>query len=146
LWLPSEPCAFERIRDLAFRTHPDQNDLSGYRQWFYDIYSQQLAQPAASEWAKESCRDILDIWIYTQAIHVGKKELVKGKSQGRFTLQDFDQWTERIGREKFEYLFRSSLRIIASVYVQFLIKIAGPFFILLQRDYKMVPGFEVPPH
>jgi hypothetical protein len=38
-------------------------------------------------WAKESRRDVLDIWLCTQAIHVGK-ELEKGKTSGRFTLQN----------------------------------------------------------
>jgi hypothetical protein len=142
LWLSSETCAFEKIRDLVFQTYPEQHQLLGHRQWFYDIYSQQLDEPADREWAKESRRDILDIWIYTQAIHVGKKELKKGKTFGRFTLQDFDQWAERIGRERFEYLFRSSLRVIAFVYVQFLAKLARPLFVLLQRDHGMVPGFE----
>jgi hypothetical protein len=142
IWLPSETCAFEKVRDLVFQTHPEQHQLLGYRQWFYDIYSQQVDGPADHEWAKESRRDILDIWIYTQAIHVGKKELERAKTFGRFTLQDFDQWAKRIGREKFEYLFRSSLRAIAFVYVQFLAKLAKPLFFLLQRDYGMAPGFE----
>src|SRR5206468_9659357 len=94
------------------------------------------------EWAEESRRDILDIWIYTQAVHVGKKEFEKGKSVGRFTLQDFDQWAERIGRERFEYLFRTSLRVIAGVYIEFLKQLAKPLFLLLRRDYGMTPGFE----
>ena len=142
LWLESEPCEFQKIRDLVFRAHPDQAQLAGYRPWFYEIYSGQLDAPAASEWAKGSRKDILDIWIYTQAVHAGPKQTKKGKSWGKFTLQDFDQWTERIGREKFEFLFRTSLRTVASVYVEFLRKIARPLFVSLQRDFKMVPGFE----
>ena len=142
LWLSSEACAFEKIRDLVFQVHPDQNQLRGYRHWFYDIYLRQLDQPADREWAEESRRDILDIWIYTQAIHVGKKELERGRTIGRFTLQDFDQWAERIGRERFEYLFRSSLRIVAGVYVQFLTKLARPLFNVLKHECGMVPGFE----
>src|SRR6266480_1724222 len=57
LWLLSEACAFEKVRDLVFRTHPDQNELSGYRHWFYDTYSREFAQPADREWAKEPRRD-----------------------------------------------------------------------------------------
>ncbi len=52
------------------------------------MYAHQLDEPADREWAKESRRDVLDIWLYTQAIHVGKKELEKGKTSGRFTLQN----------------------------------------------------------
>jgi hypothetical protein len=128
-------------KSAIFRSHPKQNELPAYRHWFYDMYSQQLDQPAEREWAEESRRDILDIWLYTQAIHTGKRELEKGRTMGRFTLQDFDQWAERIRRERFEYLFRSSLRVIAGVYIQFLVKLAKPLFVLLQ-DHGMVPGFE----
>ena len=39
LWLPSETCAFEKVRDAVFRVHPEQNQLRGYRHWFYDMYS-----------------------------------------------------------------------------------------------------------
>jgi hypothetical protein len=142
LWLSSETCAFEKVRDVVFQVHPEQNQVRSYRHWFYDIYSGQLDQPAAQEWAKESRRDILDIWIYTQAIHVGKKEFKKGRTVGRFTLKDFDQWAERIGRERFEFLFRSSVRVVAGVYVQFLTTLARPLFDLLKSEHGMVPGFE----
>ena len=73
---------------------------------------------------------------------LGKRNWEKVETVGRFTLKDFDQWAERIGRERFEYLFRSSLRVIAGVYIQFLEKLARPLFALLKRDYGMVPGFE----
>ena len=42
LWLSSETCAFEKVRDFVFQIHPDQNQLRGYCHWFYDIYSRQL--------------------------------------------------------------------------------------------------------
>jgi hypothetical protein len=142
LWLSSEKCAFEKVRDVVFKVHSDQNQLRSYRHWFYDIYSRQLDEPADREWAEESRRDILDIWIYTQAIHVGKKEFEQGKTVGRFSLKDFDQWAERIGRERFEFLFRSSLRIVAGVYVEFLTRLAKPLFDFLKREHGMVPGFE----
>ena len=139
--LSSETCAFEKIRK-SFKRTPDENEVLKYRYSFYNMYAHQLDEPADREWAKESRRDVLDIWLYTQAIHVGKKELEKGKTSGRFTLQDFDEWAERIGRQRFEYLLRSSLRIIAFVYIQFLKQVARPFFALLYREYGMTPGFE----
>jgi len=140
LWLPSEICAFEKIRDLVFRVYPDQKLVAGYHHWFYDAYSRQLDEPAAKEWADESRRDILNIWIYTQAIHVGKRQTEKGKIFGQYTLRDFDQWAERIGREKFEYLFRGSLRSVGYLYVQFLEKLAAPLFVSFKHEMK--PGFE----
>ncbi|PYJ91350.1 MAG: hypothetical protein DME20_02360 [Verrucomicrobia bacterium] len=142
LWLASEICAFESIRDLVFRIHPDQKLVESYRHWFYDLYSRQLEESADRDWANESRRDILDIWIYTQAAHAGKKQYQKGKTIGRFSLLDFDQWAERIGRERFEFLFRSSVRAVGYLYIQFLEKLAAPLFWHLTRKSQMRPGFE----
>jgi len=48
---------------------------------------------------------------------------------------------KRIGRVKFEFLFRISLRKVAEIYVQFLDKLAAPLFWKLTADGR-VPGFE----
>jgi hypothetical protein len=122
--------------------HPDQALVESYRHWFYGAYAQQLNSPAAQERGNECTRDILDIWIYTQAIHAGKRQDAKGRSFGRFTLADFDAWANRIGREKFEFLFRGSLRSIGYLYVQFSEKLAAPLFRQLERECGMRPGFE----
>jgi hypothetical protein len=142
LWLSSEICAFENVRDLVFRVYPNQKLAESYRYWFYNFYSERLDEPADKEWAVESRHDILDIWIYTQAAHAGKKQYRKGKTVGRFSLSDFDQWAERIGRERFEWLIRTSVRAIGYDYIQFLEKLAAPLFRFLQQECKMKPGFE----
>src|SRR5439155_24272672 len=120
----------------------DQKLVESYRHWFYDLYSRQLEESADRDWANESRRDILDIWIYTQAAQDGKKQYQEGKNIGRFSLLDFDQWAERIGRERFEFLFRSSVRAVGYLYIQFLEKLAAPLFWHLTRKSQMRPGFE----
>jgi hypothetical protein len=69
LWLKSERCAFEKVLPLALDNHFDQSAVSNYRAFLQQLYFQRLDQPADKEWAEESTRQILDIWIYTQAIH-----------------------------------------------------------------------------
>ena len=150
IWMPSERCAFRNhdgtggIRDLVFHEHPDKKLKDGNHYWFYESFDQQLSAPA--DFVKETRSDIIDIWINTQAAHTGKKELSgKGKKPnklvGRFTLRDFDAWAARIGRAKFEFLFRSSLQTIGSIYVGFAETLAIPLFKDLRKQ-GWVPGFE----
>src|SRR5205814_1773118 len=56
LWLSSETCAFQKIRNLVFQTHPGENEVLKYRYSFYDMYAHQLDEPADRERAKESRR------------------------------------------------------------------------------------------
>jgi hypothetical protein len=142
LWLQSERCAFEKVLPLVLDNHFDQSAASTYRKFALELFFRRLDAPADKDWAEESTRQILDIWIYTQAIHAGQRENKEGKLVKRdATLQQFDEWSIRIGREKFEYLFRVSLKIVGSEYVQFLTQLAEPLFQKLQRD-GMKPGFE----
>lgn len=143
LWLESERCSFQKVLPLVLDNHFDETSVSTYRRFLQPLYFQKLDQPADKEWAEESTRQILDIWIYTQAIHAGQREKKDGRpvNERDPTLQQFDEWAKRIGREKFEYLFRVSLRIVGSEYVQFLTQLAEPLFQKLQRD-GMEPGFE----
>jgi hypothetical protein len=143
LWLDSEKCSFEKVRDLVFEHHHDQAAVAIYRPFLNDLYLRTLDQPADKEWARESTREILNMWIYTQGIHAGQREDRQGRTinQRDPTPQQFDQWAHRIGREKFEYLFRVSLKVVGGIYVQFLDKFAAPMFWKLNKD-GMVPGFE----
>lgn len=143
LWLRSEQCAFEKVRDRIFEIHPDQHRISVERSIFCDAYARNLNTSPASDWASESTKELLNIWIYTQGIHAGQLENRKGeviRTQDP-TLRDFDECAKRIGREKFEFLFRLSLRSVGSFYLQFLTKIAAPLYWELRRA-GMVPGFE----
>lgn len=143
LWLESERCSFEKVHTLVLKHHFDQAAVAAYLPFHEELYIRRLDQPADKEWAQETTRHILDIWLYTQAIHAGQRESRDGRLIGKNdpTLQQFDELAHRIGREKFEYLFRVSVRIVGSTYVQFLTEFAEPVFYRLQRD-GMKPGFE----
>lgn len=143
LWLRSEQCSFEKVRGIVFEHHHDRNLVSANQSFFVDWYSRTLNEPADSKWAAESTQEILDMWIYTQAIHAGQRENSQGKivNERDASVQDFDRWVKRIGRVKFEFLFRLSLRQVGDIYVQFLDKLAAPLFLKLTQD-GMVPGFE----
>ena len=66
----------------------------------------------------------------------------KGKLSGDSLCKILTNGRNESGERDLEYLFRTSLRVIASIYIQFLIKLAEPLFVLLHHDFKMVPGFE----
>ena len=144
IWMSSERCAFRNhdgtggIRDLVFREHPDRKLKDGNRYWFYDSFERELKQQA--HWAHKTNNEIVNIWINTQVAHTGPK--VPNKKQSwEFELADFDQWVTQIGREKFEFLFHSSLRTIGGIYVRFAETLAIPLFNELRKQGR-VPGFE----
>jgi hypothetical protein len=143
LWLDSERCSFEKVCDLVLERHFNQTAVSAYRPFHEALYVRRIDEPADKDWANESTRYILNLWLYTQAIHAGQREKKDGKIINKRdpTLQQFDECAQRIGREKFEYLFRISVRIVGSTYVQFLTEFAEPLFYRLQRE-GMKPGFE----
>lgn len=144
IWMSSERCAFRNhdgtggIRDLVFREHPDQTLKDGHHYWFYESFERKLKQQA--HWSHKSNSEIISIWINTQVAHTGPKDPNKKKSW-EFELADFDQWATQIGREKFEFLFRSSLQTIGSSYVGFAETLAIPLFKELRKQ-GWVPGFE----
>jgi hypothetical protein len=108
LWLESEPCAYTAIRDLVFRIHPDRIHVEPYRHWFFDCYTNELGQVVDSSYPQLTNKDLIEIWLYTHAVHAGPKKVGKGRS-GR-TIEEFDLWARTLGRERFEYYFRAKLR------------------------------------
>lgn len=143
LWLKSEKCAFEKVHPLVFQHHHDQNGVSAYRDFIDNLYTTTLDQPVDKDWAKDSVRDILNIWIYTQALHAGQRENSIGLTLNMKDpkLEDFDRKARNIGREKFEFLFRTSIRMVGGIYVEFLNRFAEPMYWKLIKD-GMAPGFE----
>jgi hypothetical protein len=105
LWLGSEQCAFEKVRDRIFEVHPDQGRIPAERFVFCDVYAQNLNASPASDWASESTKDILNIWIYTQGIHAGQLENRQGKviRPADPTLRDFDDCAKRIGERSLSF-------------------------------------------
>jgi hypothetical protein len=145
LWLQSEPCAYERVRELVFRANTSEPALALHVHFFTKIYSTKLNSPPDIRWSEDSAREIINLWLYTQAVHAGPKEFPDGRRKDRkrnhYELKDFDKKAQEIGREKFEFLFRVSIRTIGSFYTEFLEKLAYPLFHSLVRQ-SMKPGFE----
>ena len=155
IWMSSERCAFrkdngEGIRDLVYREHPDKRLLGGYRYWFYDNYDKELVASFDFGWAQESKQEIIDLWLNTQLAHTGpmnfshkpKPKPKKEPKKKQFSLVDFNACGERIGREKFEFLFRSSVATIGHTYISFAETLVFPLFKKLRDEQEMKPSFE----
>jgi hypothetical protein len=138
LFLNSEPCAFEGIRDFVFKMHPDQAKLKSVRYWFCDSYDRSLDEVVDGA-PGLTIRDVLEIWIYTHAVHAGPKKLANTKHR---TLQEFDGWNRKLTREKFEFLFRTHLCVVGSLMVSFHSELARPLMEMYVRENGMKPGFD----
>jgi hypothetical protein len=147
IWMASERCAFRKldgkggIRELVFREHPDKRLLQGYGSCFYDTFDSQLTTPVGNGWAKESKQEIINLWLNTQVAHTGPKNFAKKKAW-ESDLADFNKCDARIGREKFEFLFRSSIGTIGHFYILFEETLAFPLFKKLRDENGMKPSFE----
>lgn len=146
IWMDRERCAFRKrkgndgIRELVFREHPDKNLLRVYHYWFYDHFDNQLIASFSYGWARESKQEIIDLWLNTQVAHTGPRDFTK-KQKWERDLADFNACDARIGREKFEFLFRSSVGTVGHSYIAFEEILAFPLFNKL-RDEGMKPSFE----
>ena len=147
IWMSSERCAFQKgqgegIRDLVFRVHPDKNLLKGYRYWFYDDFDKHLTTSFGYGWATESKHEIIDLWLNTQLAHTGPMNFPNPTKKKQFSLADFNTCDARIGREKFEFLFRSSIATVGHSYISFEEILAFPLFTKLRDEQGMKPSFE----
>lgn len=149
IWMSSERCAFRKekgkgdgIRELVFREHPDNNLLQGYHYWFYDHFDNQLTTSFGYEWATETKREIIDLWLNTQLAHTGPMNFPNPTKKKQFSLADFNACDARIGRVKFEFLFRSSIETVGHSYISFEKLLAFPLFKKLRDEQGMKPSFE----
>jgi hypothetical protein len=128
LWLNSEPCAFETIREFVFRIYPNQSFAKRYKVFFYDLYQRELAEEVCGH-TNLTVKDFIEIWIYTHAVHAGPKNLAtKNPKKRDRKLEEFDHWSETLGREQFEYQFRQHLHITGSRFAEFEKLLAGPLY------------------
>lgn len=143
LWLNSEPCAFNSIRDFVFKVYPDQSFANRYKVFFYDLYERELSEPVCGH-TNLSVKDVIEIWLYTHAVHAGPKNAAskKGSKKADRKLQEFDHWARTLGREQFEYQFRSHLHITGSRFAEFEKLLAGPLYHKLRYEIGMEPEFE----
>lgn len=158
IWMSSERCSFikdnpdikdEGIRELVFREHPDKKLTAGYHYWFFEHFQKDLATSSGYGWATESKKEIIDLWLNTQLAHTGpmnfshnpQSKPKKPPKKKQFSIDDFNACDARIGREKFEFLFRSSIGTIGHSYISFAEILAIPLFEKLRHD-GMKPSFE----
>jgi hypothetical protein len=142
LWLQSERCAFAKMRNFVYAVHPDQRRTNAYRYWFYESYDKQLAEEVCEQ-PGLTVKDVIEIWIYTHAVHAGPKGVTpKDRNKAHRTLQEFDHWDRILGRARFEFQFRVHLAVIGSLFVGFARELAGPLYCKLRDENGMKPGFE----
>jgi hypothetical protein len=148
LWMPSEPCQFEKVRKLIFdlfseTTRPGDfltPQVSAYRMNYEWPHEQSLVAPVDPELATakvKTVKQVVDLWIYTQGAHTGKTN-----PSHEFELRDFDEVVTQSGRARLESAFRSSLYLIGhNSYLSFYRVLVRPIFErLLALGYK--PKFE----
>jgi hypothetical protein len=150
LWLPSEPCHFEKVRDNLMQAYGQMpvgkfSRLESYLSHYYESHERSLEDlvPFALRISNVSkVKDIIELWVHTVGVHTGRDESLK-KSQGKFKLEDFDAVDRKAGRNEFEWCFRINMLLIAyNSYLHFAEIIAEPIFEhLLQTGYR--PSFEV---
>ena len=149
IWMESERCAFRKrdgtggIRELVFREFPNRALVEVYRERFYDMFEGQLTTPVGNGWATESKWEVIHLWLNTQLAHTGPKEPAKNRKKAwQVDLEDFNKYDARIGREKFEFLFRSSIGTVGWYYIEFEGTLAFPLFGKLRDEQGMKPSFE----
>lgn len=138
LWMKNEPCNFEAIRDIVFKHFSELKIdewlyLKNFHSHYYEQHENSLMQrvPEALITNKViTVRDLIDIWLYTHAIHTGKSART-----GRFTLSDFDAVDQKAGRAVFEQEFRMSFRLHAfNSYLNFYRTILSPIYTWLKTQ------------
>ena len=154
IWMSSERCAFQRrksngknkkqirdIRDLVFEEFPDRALVEACRERFYDMFDDLLDASFGYGWAKETKRQVINLWLNTQTAHTGPMDHTNKKAW-EFDLEDFNKCDARIGREKFEFLFRSGISTVGWFYIEFAEALAFPLFRKLRDKQGMKPTFE----
>jgi integrase len=128
IWMNSERCAFVKrdhktgklrddgIRELVFREFLNRTVVEAYRERFYDMFDGQLDASFGYGWATETKRGVINLWLNTQTAHTGPMDHANKKAW-EFDLADFNKRDARIGREKFEFLFRSSIGTVGWYYI-----------------------------
>lgn len=149
LWLESEPCKFEKVRDILFGKYGSmQLDefliLDGFKSHYKGPHESSLKRLAPEEvrvGKVSTIGDVIEIWIHTHGVHTGKN-LHEKKSLGKFTLSDFDAVLRKAGRNDFEFCFRINMLLLAyNSYLHFAEVIAEPIFNYLVEKGRR-PDFE----
>lgn len=141
LWMPTEPCAFTKIRDLIYELFPSSDLLRGHRYWFYENHDRNVNARLFETGTIQTVGEVIDIWINTQGAHTGQRPARTGII-GKYTVADFDEAMNSIGRPKFECEFRIGMQCVSSSFTNLYTYFAKPIFTRLQKE-GYVPSFEV---
>jgi hypothetical protein len=76
-----------------------------------ESYSAELTKKAMAQWSELTISQVFNLWFNTQIFHAGPKNARKTKAQP-YSLEDFDAELNKLGRAKFEYMFRARLRMV----------------------------------
>ena len=139
--MPTEPCAYEKIRDLIYEIFPTSALLQGLHYWFYEDYQRTLNRQVFDEGKIKTVGKTIDIWINTQAVHTGQRPQGK-RMLGDYTVRDFDDALKLSGRPRFEFEFRVGLKCVSSIFAGFYTDIVAPLFSFL-KNCGHQPSFEV---
>jgi hypothetical protein len=106
IWMQEEPSNFYNVVKILKRRVPHWEPiLEDRRARYFRARSEFFALPADPALSPETT---IDVWLNTRLAHVKTKP--SGK---RFTREDFDTWSKKLGEAKFEFLFHCALFDIA---------------------------------
>jgi len=132
VWQQKEPCQYIKVANLLKKYIPELRSFMGSV-----MFDGKRAIVRQLPWFKDitlSVTDVIDVWLNTRYMHVGKTA-----KEGRFTRTDFERLNVEIGSVFFEFYFLSAVQE-ASIYFFNLQQCAESFL----RDLKskgLLPTF-----
>lgn len=104
LWMHEEPCNFRNVCNILYKDckyDPTRQFISYIRDQWKRSLKEWVHLPLGS-WIDLRPGEVVDIWLNTQAFHVGKKP-----RKGRYSRDDFERYRRKLGDARFEFLFRT---------------------------------------
>jgi len=136
VWQQREPCQYLKVANILKKYVPE---LRG----FIDSVLLDREGPPVTRppWCKDmnlSLTDVVDLWLNTRYLHVGKTA-----RQGRFTRQDFERDRSQIGPVPFEFYFLSAVHEAGICF--FNILQCAQSFLRDSAQHDLVPSFAFEP-
>lgn len=101
LWMKGEPCFYRHVAN-TIKMHCE--DLRWLVDFSFCLNSDAPRMVPFLRDVELSTEDVVDMWLNTRYMHVGK-----ARRKGRFSREDFARWERDIGPTLFEYYFLSSI-------------------------------------
>lgn len=97
LWMKGEPCFYRHVAN-TIKMHCE--DLRWLVDFSFCLNSDAPRMVPFLRDVELSTEDVVDMWLNTRYMHVGK-----ARRKGRFSREDFARWERDIGPTLFEYYF-----------------------------------------